>query len=301
MEINEFAEKICAAVAGELGARYKVEVGQVRKNNGVSLYGLQITGGGQGVTPVIYLEPFWEGYRSGVAFADVTRGLLDMYRGSMPKGGINMGFYRNYEMVKDRICYRLVGRKENEDLLKDIPHTEFLDLAVCFYYAMDLDKDGLGEGSILIRNAHMEAWGVSMEELLRQAQSNTPRIFPWEYIPLEKIMAGIMQEEGEEFIPEDRSWEVPMKVLSNRKRMYGAACMLYPGVLEGIAAKEKSSLYIIPSSLHELILLPDDGIVSAEELKKMIFEVNRTQVIPEEVLSDSLYYYDRTKEEIIIV
>lgn len=300
MKMREFAEKVCTAVTEELGVGYKAEVGKVRKNNGVFLYGLQITDGKQDATPVIYLEPFWEGYKSGALFVDVIRGLVDVYRESMPKGDINMEFYRHYEMVKDRICYRLVGRKENEALLKDIPHTEFLDLAVCFYYALDFDKEGLGEGSILVRNAHMEAWGVSMEELFRQAQSNTPRIFPWEYIPLEKIMAGIMQEEGEEFIPEDLSREVPMKVLSNSRRMYGAACMLYPGVLAGIAAKEKSNLYIIPSSLHELILLPDDGVVVAEELKKMIFEVNRTQVIPEDVLSDSLYYYDREKGEVIM-
>lgn len=300
MEMKDFAEKVCAAVAEELGSEYEVEVKKVRKNNSIFLYGLQILGRDQNVAPTIYLEPFWEGYSSGVSFAEITRGLLDMYRGNVPKGSINMEFYRHYEMVKDRICYRLIGRKENEEFLKDIPHIEFLDLAVCFYYALNLDEEELGEGSILIRNAHMEAWGVDTEELFRQAQANTPRLFPWEYIALENIMSEIARQEGEEYIP-DAPLSVPMKVLSNRRRMYGASCMLYPGVLAGIAAEEKNDLYIIPSSLHELILLPHDGEVSADELKKMIHDVNRTHVIPEDVLSDSLYYYDREKGDIIIV
>lgn len=299
MEMKDFAEKVCAAVAEELGSEYEVEVKKVRKNNGISLYGLQILGRDQNVAPTIYLEPFWEGYSSGVSFAEITRGLLDMYQGNVPKGSINMEFYRHYEMVKDRICYRLIGRKENK-FIKDIPHIEFLDLAVCFYYALNLDEEELGEGSILVHNAHMEKWGVDTEELLRQAQSNTPRLFPWEYIALEKIMAEIARQEGEELIP-GSPLPVPMKVLSNSRRMYGASCMLYPGVLAGIAAEEKNDLYIIPSSLHELILLPDDGEVSADELKKMIYDVNRTHVIPEDVLSDSLYYYDREKEDIIVL
>lgn len=299
MEMKDFAEKVCAAVTEELGSEYEVEVKKIRKNNGVFLYGLQILGIDQNVAPTIYLESFWEGYRSGVSFADITRGLLDVYRGNMSKGSINMEFYKHNEMVKDRICYRLIGRKENKELLNDIPHVEFLDLAVCFYYALDMDEEEMGEGSILIHNAHMEKWGVDKEELLRQAQSNTPRLFPWEYIALENIMAEIARQEGEEYIP-DSPLSVPMKVLSNSRRMYGASCMLYPGMLAGIAAEEKNDLYIIPSSLHELILLPDDGEVSADELKKMIYDVNRTHVIPEDVLSDSLYYYDREKGDIII-
>jgi len=88
--------------------------------------------------------------------------------------------------------------------------------------------------------------------------------------------------------------------LSNSRKSRGAACILYPGVLEGIAAEEKHNLYIIPSSIHEVLILPDNGAICADELKKMIFEVNCTQVAPEEVLSNSLYYYNREKGNIMI-
>lgn len=93
--------------------------------------------------------------------------------------------------------------------------------------------------------------------------------------------------------------ETSMKVLSNLKRTYGAACILYPGVLEKISGKG-GKLYIIPSSIHETIILPYDEVYSVEELKKMIHEVNSLNLPPEEVLSDSLYYYDSALKEIVI-
>ena len=90
--------------------------------------------------------------------------------------------------------------------------------------------------------------------------------------------------------------EVPMRILSNRKRVQGAACILYPDVLEQLSAQAGGNLYILPSSIHEVILLADGGGEEPELLKEMIFDVNRTQVEPEEILSDSLYYYDRTNK-----
>ena len=95
--------------------------------------------------------------------------------------------------------------------------------------------------------------------------------------------------------------EAQMKVLSNTRRIEGAVCILYPGVLESLAREEGHDLYILPSSIHEVILLPDTGAPSAEELKRMVREVNDTQVAPEEVLSYSLYRYRRTDGRVTIV
>ncbi len=97
----------------------------------------------------------------------------------------------------------------------------------------------------------------------------------------------------------DAEWKIPMRILSNQKKCNGAACILYPGVLEELAGK-RGNLFIIPSSIHETILLPDDETILAGDLKKMIHEVNTTQVSPDEVLSDSLYYYDAVKKEIVM-
>ena len=92
-----------------------------------------------------------------------------------------------------------------------------------------------------------------------------------------------------------------MKVLTNEKRTQGAACMLYPELLAQLAGKEERSFYIFPSSVHEVILMPDTGRGEAESFKQMIVEINDAQVAPEEVLSDSLYYYDLAEKRVKII
>ena len=94
--------------------------------------------------------------------------------------------------------------------------------------------------------------------------------------------------------------DTPLWVLTNRQRIQGASCILYPGLLKRLAA-EKRNFYLLPSSIHEVILLAEQGSETPQRLKDMIAEVNRTQVAPEEVLSDSLYYYDFREENVKIV
>lgn len=301
MGINEFAKKICAAVEKKLGGEYAVELREIRKNNGVLLHGMMILSKSRNVAPTIYLDSFWEAYETGTSFAAVVRRLLSIYREGAPEGSIDIEFFRSYEAVRDRICYRLIGRKGNEELLEDVPHIEFLDLAICFYYAYSGRE--LGEGIILIHNSHMKMWDACTAGLLRLAQSNTPRLFPYECSSMEDILNELTSRsawEGPESPAEGRC-RIPMRVLSNTKRLHGAACILYPDVLEEIAAAEQSSLYVIPSSIHEVILLTDRGDSSPDALRDMIVEVNGTQVAPEEILSDSLYYYDFNEKKIEIV
>lgn len=301
MEINEFAKKVCNAIKRELGEEYRVELKEVRKNNGVVLHGILASSPRQNVVPTIYLEGFLEAYESGTAFAAIIRQLVAIYREDVPGGRIDMDFFKSFEKVRDRICYRLIGRRENEELLRHMPHMEFLDLAVCFFYAYN--GEALGEGMIPIQDSHVRMWQTSAEELYRLAEGNTPGIFPWECNSLENILSeGGRGARGEDSEAEEGFGEVPMRVLSNQRKLHGAACMLYPGVLESIAAGWQRGFYILPSSIHEVILLMDDGNAGkAEELKKMIREVNSTQVAPEEVLSDNLYHYDCIDKKVKII
>lgn len=302
MTMDVFAGKVCAAVQETLGEEFHTEIREVRKNNGVILHGLVIQAGGQRVVPTIYLEHFLEAHETGVPFEAVVCRLISVYKEEGEKDSVDMEFFMSYEKVKDRICHRLIGRKGNEELLEEMPHVDFLDLAVCFYY--DYYDKKIGNGIIQIHNSHMEMWGVDVEELERVAYENTPEIHPWSCSGMREMLEEFVGQNSGNFSDGSggtgEDIPIPMKILSNRKRLHGAACILYPGVLEGIAEKE-GNLFIIPSSVHETILLPDDGTNLAEELKGMIHEVNRTHVAPEEVLSDSLYYYDLTKKEIVMI
>lgn len=302
MGIDEFVKKVRSAVERELGREYTVELREIRKNNGVLLHGMMILSKNRNVAPTIYLDSFWEAYETGASFAAVIRRLMAIYRDDTPKSSIDVNFFRSFDAVKDRICYRLISRKGNQEMLENVPHIDFLDLAVCFYYAYCSRE--LGEGIIVIQNSHMKMWDTCTSGLLGLAQCNTPRLFPCRCSTVEDVLRELTGQEprGRDFfsgVPAGGG--IPMRVLSNEKRLHGAASILYQGVLERIAGTEKSSLYIIPSSIHEVILLTDRGGSPAEALRSMIAEVNDTQVAPEEVLSDSLYRYDFKGKRIEIV
>ncbi len=303
MEINAFADKVCKAVRRELGAGYRVEVKKVRKNNGIIHYGLVILSEGQNVAPTIYLDAFLDAYEQGSTFGMLIRKVLAVYGMGKPGENVDLEFFLSFEKVKDRVCYRLIGMRGNEELLQEVPYIEFLDLAICFYYAYQGEQ--LGEGSILIHNSHVEMWGTCTAELMRLAQKNTPRLFPWICGSLRDIVSGMWEPEDgreEEVSLEDSFGDgIPMKVLTNEKRTQGAACMLYPELLAQLAGKEERSFYIFPSSVHEVILMPDTGRGEAESFKQMIVEINDAQVAPEEVLSDSLYYYDLAEKRVKII
>lgn len=306
MEIKDFATKVSTEVKKELGTGYEVGLKEVRKNNGIIRYGLAIMPQGQDVKAetIIYMEEFLEAHVSGMPFREVVRKVVGAYRQNMPEDCADIRSFHIFEKVRDRICFRLIGRKGNEELLEDVPHADFLDLAVCLYYACQ--EEGLGGGIIPIRNSHVEMWGTKKNELFSLAGRNTPRLFPWTCSSMDEVIAEALSFEradgGEDGWPED-GMPMPgtqMKVLSNVKWVHGAACMLYPGVLEALAQEEGCGFYILPSSVNEVLLLPDtDETLAADELKQMVMDVNRTQVAPEEVLSDSLYRYDAVRKEVM--
>lgn len=295
MEINEFAQKVRRAVERELGEKYRIELKKVQKNNGVMLHGLLILSAERNVVPTIYLETFHAAYEDGVTFGDVLDRILAIYREETPAGNIDMDFFGSFDRVRDRICYRLIRKQHNEELLRDIPYVDFLDLAICFYYAYS--GRTLGEGTILIHDSHMEQWNVKVKDLMRHAAENTPRLFPGILMPMREVL-----EEMLEFHEECRTEEeIPLNVLTNSKRSHGASCILYPGLLERIAERNGKNFYIIPSSIHEVLILEETGAEEPAEMRDMIREVNREHVATEEVLSDNLYYYDLSSKSVKII
>lgn len=255
-----------------------------------------MTEGDESVSPAIYLDSYFREYEFGKEIDRIIMDIINIYEKVRKNPKIEMDFFTDYNSVKERICYKLVNYKKNEEFLKECPHIKYLNLAIVFYYAYS--DSILGNGSIIIRNTHKEEWNVSTEELFRQANDNTERLFPCEILGiedlLEELAGGEFLDEGMEIREEMR---IPMYVLTNNSRHLGAISMMYPGLLEKLAKKEDANLFILPSSVHEIIVLPDTG-QDTEDLRNMVQEVNESQVAEEEILSDSVYYYDKISERI---
>lgn len=297
MDIKKFSAHMKNAVEKKLGEGYEVEEAVIDKNNGVQLEALVIRTSGMNIAPTIYLKSYYENYMKGESIQSEARNLVADYRRSLPEEGFDVSFYEDYELVKEGLSYKLISAERNTELLENIPHVPFLDLAIVFYYAFD--RDGLPDGSILIRNKHMEMWNVTTEQLMKDAGENSPKALPGVCRDIWNVLKRIQPAEAE-CILEENEPEPPMYVVSNSRMINGAAAMLYPGMLKELSEKLDSNLYIIPSSVHEVIIFSDRLSDDKKSLTDMIYTVNRTQMDPQDILSDSLYFYNRKEEKISI-
>jgi hypothetical protein len=279
MTFNEFADEIRNAVQETLGDDFDVKIMETEKNNGIKLTGVQIKSEDTNVAPVIYLEEFYQEFCEGKPTGEIVNDILRVHsEHRMP--GIDVTQYTNFEWVKDKLTYKLVNTEKNAELLKQIPNDPVLDMSMV--YIVDLGTSEHGKMTILVRNEHVERWGISHEELKKIAMDNAPKKEKYEFRSMSEVLAAMTGNE----IPDDGF----MYVLTNETKTNGAAVILYEGVLDEIE-KKIGSFYIIPSSIHETIVIPCKG-TEADRIRPMIGEVNDSEVSDQEVLSYSLYQYD---------
>ena len=305
MDFTSFIELVKLEVSKKIGDGCKIQINDVRKNNGVILRGLTITQRNSNMSPTIYLNNHFTDYISGKSsLSDIVNCVADTYHRNKIGQNVDMGYFLNFEDVKSRIVFMLINTKRNKELLEDIPHIDFLDLSIVFQCL--IAQEELGLSTVLIHNVHIKLWDVTAEELYQVAKENTPRLLPCELKSMNQVLSEIMLEESPDAFSSEDCTElftgnIPMFVLSNRSRVEGAACILYPHVLADFANTINSSFYIIPSAIHEVLLLPTNQCEESAEILSMIKEINDTQVSAEEVLSYSLYFYNKETDKIIRV
>lgn len=290
MDFNVFTDNIVNVLQQRMGHEYDIKVTKVTKNNDIELTGLVLMKESDNLSPTIYLDGLFAEYQDGAYIEDLAEQIIRFYKEQLPAGRLDMDFFRNFEQVKDRIFYKLVSFDKNRKMLEKLPYYKWNDLAIIFYYAMEEEK--IGRASITIHNQHLKMWEQSLDTLYTVAQENMKRSMP----ELLVSMKELLEETTGLKMGEDTY--LPMYVLTNQEKVYGAAAMLYSGQMKKLAERWQTDLLILPSSIHEVLLLPDDGQNEYAFYRQMVEEVNTTQVEPEEVLSYSLYRYCREKAEI---
>ena len=262
----------------------KVMVQRVKRNNQISMMGLSIGETKNYLVPVLYLEIFYRNYLRGQELSDTMKDIARIYRGHQ------VGFYldedkvSDYEHIKKNLFYRVVNYEKNKEMLKYTPYERFLDLAVTYRWAAYRNHDGMA--SALVRNKELLLWGVTKEQMMN-AKENTEKIFP----PVMRKIQSVIPVKITDM-------EIPLFVLSNGDYMNGASVMLYKDPLRDFANYMGHDLYILPSSIHEVILIPAYDHDSYDELTSMVKEVNSTQLSKEEILSDHVYFYSRETGQI---
>lgn len=303
MEFSSFTTLVREEVEKRTGDQYTVRINDVRKNNGVVLSGLTMMEDDSNISPTIYLNHYYEDYEDGrTTLTNVVNDVMDHYNRNKVNRSVDMRQFLNYESVKKGIVYKLVNTAKNKELLEDVPHVEFLDLSVVFQYL--IQNEHFGTASILIHNAHLKLWDVSVEDLYQVADANTQRLQGYELRSMIDAIRDLLEmdaigEAADIEYMEEHADNLPMYVLSNKNRVGGASCILYDGLLADFATAIGGSFYVIPSSIHEVLLLPADNKDEQEEIKAMIKEINDTQVRTEEILSDSLYFFDKEEGQLL--
>lgn len=321
MTLEQFVNKVRNAACAYFGDGLTITAQKIMKNNGVELTGLIFMERGRDIAATIYLDSYYEEYEEGTPLGEIVRRLIQAYEEHRPAEKLNLDFFRDYEQVRPRLACRLVNLEKNREMLEQVPHQVWLDLAVvpcCI-----LLGDELGCACILIRYSHMRYWNIDEKELLEEARTNMRQILRPECVSMKDFLYEMMRQAVADQLPEaepgreaeqeqllDRiagllarqrdSGRKEMFILSNTQHFYGASVLLYPDVLEHLAGG-KRGFFILPSSVHEVLLLADTGKESRFELYRMVNEVNERNVPLEEFLSDCVYYFDRKEGKIRIL
>lgn len=297
MKYNEFCENVKLTLASLFNDEYQIKLINVDKLNGVTLKGITIINKKQNVSPTIYLEDFYNKYNLGSTIHDIGKEIYSDYLQKYASGdnlfSLTSLNFTDYSSVQDKIYFRLINYQMNQQYLKSIPHKRWLDLAIVFSILVNDQQSEIS--SITITHSLLEHWQLTIDDIMKIANYNTPILFSPTAKSIHETICNILLDDNVDpslinLMVSNNDY--PMYVASNTRGIHGASWILYPNELKILATKLNSNLYILPSSIHEVILIPATKDLSKCELLNMVKEINESQVPINEVLSNNVYYYD---------
>lgn len=303
--METFCRELVDCLKEGLDGDVEISVRKTYKNNDICLHGILISYGNQQCVPSIYVDGYFQKYKMGLMSLGQIACEVIKERDVLEHQRIEPLGELTWEMVKDKVFCRLVNLEMNKKKLADMPYMEYLDLAVTCRWLHSADEKGVASADVTY--AELELFGVTKEELFAQARANTEKLFPVEFKSLLSMIEAIrgrkfsLKEAGiKENMDMEADSRIDMYVLTNTTGINGAGVILYPNVLKEIAEQlNTNTLYLLPSSVHEFMVLPECN--SVEDMKELVAEANHCAVASVDLLSDSVYRYDRVTDRVEIV
>lgn len=233
--------------------------------------------GGQEVSPVIYLDTIYDRLDH-EEMDSIVESVCDiLLNGGKAIDKCDVLDKLTHEGFIDNLTFRLINKAMNTKYLENKVYRNFLDLAIIYQVCVSAGDD---KGRVVVTKELAEKMEYSEEELFDIAMTNTPRLYPAKDSSMLEALEGILPFDDADDIPD------PFRVLSNEEKIYGASVLLYPGLVDKLY-KKYGEKYVIPSSLHEVLLVEHDA--DPQNYLEMVKDVNRTVVDSEDILSDSVY------------
>ncbi|MDO4475942.1 MAG: DUF5688 family protein [Lachnospiraceae bacterium] len=291
MDYKRFKEELLALVQHEAGEELKVEIMQTIRINEGETDNLTIRAEGERAAPVIPMSMLYFMYSKGENLASLAARAMHFYRDRDLQDEQEFEQCLNREYLLEHLQPRLIGQKGNEKLLEQVPHSAWLNLAVVYYCV--LEQIGEHSGGILIRHEHLKLWDLTEKDLEKMAWEKVRQQNPAAIYTMTDLMTELLGEQGEEEMILPESDGPRMYVVTNQTRTYGACWITQKEIQEALEKCLEDDYFMLPSSLHECMVVPCGCEMEADHLLSMVCEINATQVSVEDRLSDAIYRYDR--------
>lgn len=287
MTYEEFTAKIIAELAQILGEGISISRQEMRKNNGVLRDAMTVRTRGSNLSPVFYLDSLYGQLQDGTSYEDIFEKIREVCCDTQKNRQAGLEDFVSWEKARRRVVPRLVSASRNTALLAEVPHRKVLNLALIYYYLPE--SRAWEESSVLVRREHLDIWQIDEQMLFQEAELNKYHLMPPVFMSIGEMIRQLTDtyacsEADESFY-----------VLSSRDKCWGAVWMCDDQLLGRIRCVLGCDFYILPSSVHEVMILPWNEKIRAENLCGIVREINEQQVADEEVLEDAVYLYEADK------
>ena len=293
MNYNCFLKEITQRVRERIYDGCTVEVKPVRKINGLTIDCMTIRRPSDLVCPNIYMNQIYEQYQNGCSIDQAADNILRTWQHASAAAKVDADLLLSSSIIREQVVYRLVNYEKNLTLLEEIPHRKILDLALIFYVLVHTEE--MGDGAIMVRNDFLDYYSVTHKELEESALKNTRKLLPADFLRITDLLREFGEKSGaysyKDLTLEEESSQASMYVLTNTARLFGAYYMTDLKILHQIAESLNTDLYLLPSSVHECIVVPEAVCEAPEDLACIVREINHTQVWAGEYLSDTVYRF----------
>lgn len=290
MDYKEFVDRVSEDLKQVLPEEYQgasITTRQVDKLQGESYYGVVIQPENSNIGISMNLNSAYESMEQGRSFEQVLAEIgTSVTDGFDNRPQVIAAEIADYDSMKEKLMVQVVPTAGNEEMLASVPHVEQEDMSMVYRFVFQTDERGTS--SSLVTNQMMENYGITAEQLHADAIANAPENFPASVRSMQEVLAELIGMDPEMMPGEPDG----MYVATCNQGMNGAGCIFYPEFMDQAAEKLGGDFFVLPSSVHEVILLPDKGTMTAKELESMVQEINATEVQPQDRLSDSVYHYD---------